>query len=232
MPTTANPLWNPWCSDARTLELYRKRCRREADEMTCAAQAAGIFGKLCKPGETLLDAGCGGGYYWWSLANRGVKVEYSGLDYTPEMIELARAEMCQRAHLPAERFILDAIENLDRPFDNILCFNVLTNNPHYALPLERLLACAKKRILIRESMGDELIVRYTPDPYLDEDKRHIRVYHNQYPLAEVKAFMEENGFAVTSIVDERSKDGVEMVVDIPHRWRILLGERKNTKGGR
>ena len=224
--SSANPLWNPWANDAGTLELYRRRCRREAEEMTCAAQAAEVLGPLAGPGESLLDAGCGGGYYYWSFADRGHELDWHGVDYTPEMIELARTELAPRAGLEPQRFQLGAIEQLDGAWDNVLCFNVLTNSPHYALPLERLLACTRRRILLREAMGDELIVRFTPDPYLDEDKRHIRVYHNQYPLEEVEAFMRDNGFDVTRIRDERTGDGTEMVVDIPHRWRILLGERR------
>ena len=220
-----NPRWNPWANDQSTLSLYRQRCRREVAEMTCAAQAAQILEGLVVPGERLLDAGCGGAYYYWSFLTRGIPIEYHGLDYTPEMIELARTELCPRTGLALERLTLGAIENLDREFDTILCFNVLTNSPHYALPLERLLACACKRILFRESLGETLVVRYTPDPYLDEGKRDLRVYHNTYPLDEVVGFMQENGFRVTPIRDERSGDKVEMVVDIPHRWRILLGER-------
>jgi SAM-dependent methyltransferase len=224
--TVAGRLWNPWANDRNTLDLYRRRCRKEAEEMTCAAQAAEVLGTLAEPAESLLDAGCGGGYYWWSFADRGVELDWHGIDYTPEMIELARSELAPRAGLGPERFRLAAIENLDdEHYDNVLCFNVLTNSPHYALPLERLLGAAGKRILLRESMGDELVVRYTPDPYLDEGKRHIRVYHNTYPIDEVQGFMEEHGFRVTRIRDERTGDGTEMVVDIPHQWRILLGER-------
>lgn len=225
MPDIANPLWNPWANDRNTLALYRRRCRQEAEEMTCAAQAAKILADRITPGETLLDAGCGGGYYYWSFFNRGIDIDYFGLDYTPEMIALAREEMCTQTTLPPDHFRLGSIENLEQKFDNILCFNVLTNNPHYALPLERLLLCTKKRILLRENLGETLKVFYTPDPYLDESKRHIRVYHNQYPIAEVLAFIEEFGFKVTHIFDERSQDGIEMVVNIPHQWRILLGER-------
>lgn len=225
MADAANPLWNPWANDQRTLELYRRRCRRQVEEMTCAAQAAEILAGRVREGETLCDAGCGGGYYYWSFLDRKVRVEYWGLDYTPEMIELARAEMCARTDLTRDRFVLGSIENLDREFDIIVCFNVLTNSPHYALPLGRLLACARKRLLIRESLGDRLVVRYTPDPYLDEGKRHIRVYHNTYPLDEVVAFIEAHGFTATRIVDRRSGDGVEMVIGIPHQWRILLAER-------
>jgi SAM-dependent methyltransferase len=194
--------------------------------MTCAAQAAEILGPLAEPSGSLLDAGCGGGYYWWSFADRGIELDWHGIDYTPEMIELARSELAPRAGLEPERFRLAAIEDLDEErYDNVLCFNVLTNSPHYALPLERLLRAADRRILLRESLSDDLVVRYTPDPYLDEGKRHLRVYHNTYPIDEVEAFMEEHGFRVTRIRDERTGDGTEMVVDIPHQWRILLGER-------
>ena len=194
--------------------------------MTCAAQAAEILAARIRERETLLDAGCGGGYYYWSLADRGVAVDYHGLDYTPEVLELAWNELSPKAGLDPERFELGWIEQIVATFDTILCFNVLTNSPHYALPLERILRSARKRVLLRESLGDDLVIRYTPDPYLDEDKRHIRVYHNTYPIAEVSAFCEALGFSVTRIPDRRSNDGVEMVVDIPHHWRILLLERR------
>ena len=141
------------------------------------------------------------------------------------MVALARDELAPRAGLPPERIRLGAIEHLDGRFDTVLCFNVLTNSPHYGQPLERLLRAARKRLLLRESLGDELVVRYTPEPYLDEGKRHIRVYHNQYPLEEVAELMRAEGFQVTPIRDERTQDREEMVVDIPHRWRILLAER-------
>jgi len=193
--------------------------------MTCAAQAAEVLGPLMATGERFLDAGCGGGYYYWSFVNRGFEIEYHGLDYTPEMIELARAEMEPRAGLPEDRFRLAAIEDLDETFDTILCFNVLTNSPHYARPFERLLRCARKRLLLRESLGERLIVDYRPDLNLDDDKRHIHVYHNTYPIAEVVAFMEEFGFRVTRIPDARTGDGVELVCDVAHSWRILLAER-------
>ena len=221
----ADPRWNPWANDRNTFELYRRRCRGEVEEMTCAAQAAEILSGLIEPGETLLDAGCGGGYYLHSLRARGIAVDYHGLDYTPAMIELARGEMSARTGVPPERFELGEIEYLASEHDTVLCFNVLTNSPHYARPLERLLVSARRRIVLRESFGEHLVVRYTPDRYLDEGKRDLRVYHNTYPVAEVIDFMQQHGFVVTRIPDRRSGDGVEMVVDIPHTWRILLGER-------
>jgi SAM-dependent methyltransferase len=218
--------WNPWANDRNTLALYRRRCRQEAEEMTCAAQAAELIAERVRPGESLLDAGCGAGYYLHSLRARGVDVAYHGVDYTPEMIELAREEMCPRADVAPERFALGAIEDVADTFDTVLCFNVLTNSPHYALPLERLLHATRRRLLLRESMAEALAIRYTPDPYLDDGARHIRVYHNTYPIDEVTAFIEEHGFSVTRVADRRSNDGMEMVVDIPHYWRILVAERR------
>lgn len=226
----ANPLWNPWANDSKLLDLYRARCRKEAEEMTCARQAAEILAPITKPGETLLDAGCGGGYYYWSFLKAGIDCEYLGLDYTPCMIDLARAEMTTLAGLPANRFRLGCITDLDETFDHIVCFNVLTNNPHYARPLERLAACARKTLLLRENLGDDLIVRYTADTFLDKGKRHIRVYHNQYPVREVAGLLEADGFDVRPIRDERSGDGTESVCGIPHSWRILLATRRASAG--
>src|SRR5262249_41587959 len=122
MASAADPRWNPWANDRNTLELFRKRCRGEADEMTCAAQAAEVLAERLRPGETLLDAGCAGGHYVHSLRSRGVEVEYHGLDYTPEMIALAHAELCPRTGLPESRFELAAIEGLDARYDTVLCF--------------------------------------------------------------------------------------------------------------
>lgn len=223
----ANPLWNPWCSDASTFDLYRRRCRRQVEEMTCASQVARMFQAWnVQPGESVIDIGCAGGYYYWSLLDRGVPVDYYGLDYTPSLIELAMQEMVPNSDLTPDRFILGAAEHLDHTFDYAICCNVLTMNPHYALPLERILRCTRKKIVLRESMAESLAVRYTPDTYLDAGKQHIRVYHNTYPIAEVVAFMREMGFRVTHVVDERTNDGMELVVDVPHYWRILVGERE------
>ena len=121
--------------------------------MTCAAQAAEVLGPLVDSSESLLDAGLRRRVLLLVVRDRGFEADWHGLDYTPEMVELARTELAPRAGLDPDRFQLGTIEHLDGEFDNVLCFNVLTNSPHYALPLERLLANCRKRILLREVDG-------------------------------------------------------------------------------
>lgn len=225
MPSVPNDKFNCWAHDKNTFELYRRRCLRQEQEMTCAAQAADILAPLAKKGETLLDAGCAAGYYFWSFSSRGIPIEYHGLDYTQKLVELGRKELCPVAGLDPSRLSCGRIEDLDMPFDNIICFNVLTNSPHYAECLDRMLASARRRIIIRESMSDTMTIRYSPDPYLDPEYRHLNVYHNTYHMDEVIKFIEAHGFTVHKFVDKRTNDGMEMVVDIPHYWKILLAER-------
>ena len=52
-----------WEHSTTVRELYRRRCRKEEPEMTAHAQAAEILAGIAGPGETLLDAGCGSGYF-------------------------------------------------------------------------------------------------------------------------------------------------------------------------
>jgi hypothetical protein len=108
----------------------------------------------------------------------------------------------------------------------VLCFNVLTHNPHYGKPLETLLRRARRRLLLRESFGETLTVNYAADAYIDPEKRHLRTYFNTYPHSDVRELISSAGFDVTPIVDRRTGDGTEAVCGFPIRWRILLAERR------
>jgi SAM-dependent methyltransferase len=222
----ANPLWNIWANDKNMLDLYRSRCLRNSEEMTCATQLADLIIKHSDVTESFLDVGCGGGYYYNSLRNRGFSPQYFGIDHTPEMIELAQ-EQIGRIHLSENHFRLMSIEDLDYSFDNIICFHVLTNAPHYMYLLDRILSCARKKVFIRENINNQpsYVIDYRPDPYLDEGKRHMNVYHNIIPMEELRLFAMAHGFQTTEYVDKRTKGLPEIVCDIPHIWKVLLLER-------
>ncbi|OUN00257.1 MAG: hypothetical protein BAA02_00145 [Paenibacillaceae bacterium ZCTH02-B3] len=72
-----------------------------------------------KPGQKLLDIGCGPGRH--SLAFARLDVHMTGIDITPRFIELAR-ERAKRERLPASFLVQDAREMaFDGEFDGAIC---------------------------------------------------------------------------------------------------------------
>lgn len=217
--------YNIWDHSAAVLELYTRRARNEAEEMTCAAQAAELLAGIARPGESLLDAGCGSGYFFHSLKARGLALEYRGIDATARFIDIGRAFL-PAAGLPADRLAVARIEDLDGEVDHALCMNVLSNIDNYHRPLERLLRVARRSVILRESIKDGAEYRYVVDPYL-EAPRPLKVHVNAYDRREIIAFMESHGYAVREVEDRRARGRPEMVIDQPHYWTFLVALRRS-----
>jgi 2-polyprenyl-3-methyl-5-hydroxy-6-metoxy-1,4-benzoquinol methylase len=81
---------NIWEHSTTVRELYARRARGEAEEMTCHRQAAELLAPLCAAGDSLLDAGCGSGYFFHSLRRAELNVEYHGIDATRCLVELGQ----------------------------------------------------------------------------------------------------------------------------------------------
>ena len=213
-----------WEHSAQVKDLYARRCRLEAEEMTCAAQAAELLAPLVTQGDTLLDAGCGSGYFYHSLRKREVPVEYFGIDGAPSLIEIGR-EILPEYGLPSDRLRTMRIEDLDGEVDHVVCLNVLSNIDNYHRRLERLLRCARKTVILRESCKEAGEYRYVLDEYLDAGCG-LRVYVNAYPVDEVKAFIGSYGFMVEQVEDRRTSGHPEQVIDYPHYWTFLVAESR------
>jgi ubiquinone/menaquinone biosynthesis C-methylase UbiE len=221
--------FNIWDFSPSIRDLYRKRCLKQAEEMTCAAQAAEILTPLVKAGETLLDVGCGSGYFYHSLQSRGVPAEYYGIDATESLIRIGQ-ECLPEFGLPKDRLITLRIEDLNASFDHVLCMNVLSNIDNYHRPLERLLLTASKSVVLRESLHDKASYGYVVDKYLDAPDA-LKVYVNTYPKSEVMEFIRSYGYIVEEVVDRRSGGEPEMVIDYPHYWTFLVARKKTFKQG-
>lgn len=212
-----------WEHSSAVRGLYARRCRLEEEEMTCAAQAAELLSHHVRTGDTLLDAGCGSGYFFHSVRKRRIPVEYFGIDAAPSLIEIGRK------YLPAyglqeENLQVLRIEDLDGEVDHVLCMNVLSNLDNYHRPLERLLRCARRTVILRESCKDVNDYAYVRDKYLDAGV-DLKVYVNAYSLQEWTSFIESYGFKVSRVEDRRTGGLPELVIDFPHHWTFFLAER-------
>lgn len=211
---------------SKTIErLYTQRCNNEAEEMTCAEQAAEILQTLVKPGDEVLDVGCGSGFFFHSLKKRNIPAEYYGIDASQKLIDIGKRILPEWG-LPAERLQVMRIEDLDGDVDHVLCMNVLSHIDNYHRPLERLLKCAKQTLILRESVNDIANYSYVTDKYLD-DGIDLKVYINTYPLNDIKAFIESYGFDVEIITDRRTGGKPELVIDYPHYWKFFVATKND-----
>lgn len=222
--------WEKYCiweHSATVKELYARRCRREEEEMTCHAQAAELLAPYVCVGDTVLDAGCGSGAFYHSLKQRGLPVEYFGIDAAPSLIAIGKK------YLPAygldpERLRVLRIEDMDGEADHIVCLNVLSNIDNYHRPLERMLLCARKTVILRESLGDTASYDYVQDNYLDNG-HPLKVYVNTYCRADVLQFIESYGFSARQETDWRTKGQAEFVIDYPHYWQFIVAQKNHLR---
>jgi len=221
--------WTKYCiweHSSIVRDLYARRCRLEAEEMTCAAQAAELLAPHVRVGDTLLDVGCGSGYFFHSLRKRAIPVEYYGIDAAPTLIDIGRRYM-PAFGLAADRLQSIRLEDLDADVDHVVCMNVLSNLDNFHRPLERLLASARRTVVLRESCKHQAEYRYVLDPYLD-DGHALNVHVNAYDLREWTDFICARGFDVTTVVDRRTNGEPELVVDQPHYWKFFVAIRRQS----
>ena len=216
--------YHTWEHSSNVKELYARRCRREVEEQTCAAQAAELLAPHIAPGDSLLDVGCGSGYFYHSLKSRDIPADYYGIDSAPALIRIGQQIMPEFG-LPAENLMVMRIEDLDGEVDHVLCMNVLSNMDNYHRPLERILKTARKTVVLRESCKKDAEYLYVRDDYLDDDV-DLKVHINAYDIFELMAFIQSYGYRVQSVVDRRSGGKPEMVIDYPHYWTLFVAERQ------
>lgn len=213
-----------WEHSAEVLELYTKRARGEAEEMTCHAQAAEILAAYSSPGDTLADIGCGSGYFLHSLKSRNIPLKYTGCDACEPFILAGKSAFTAKGIDPSH-LVHARIEDLELEVDHAICINVLSNIDNFHRPLERMLLGARKSVLLRESFAENGSYFYVKDKFLDPDV-NLKVHVNTYSQSEVEAFVRSYGFEPEWIIDRYTGGAPQLVIDYPHHWKFLLAKRK------
>jgi SAM-dependent methyltransferase len=214
---------NIWAHSRSVLELYRSRARNEVEEMTCAGQAAELLRGLVEPGDSVLDVGCGSGYFFHALRRRNIPAAYYGIDATADFVRIAGQELAAFG-LPQDHVQTLRIEDFDGSADHILCMNVLSNLDNYHRPLERMLRAARKSVVLRESIKEGGFTSYVRDNYLDPEV-DLRVHVNAYDRGEITNFIRGYGFHVDEVIDRRTGGTPENVIGYPHYWTFLVARR-------
>ena len=217
-------IYNSWAHSTKLQALYRRRCRREEPEMTCAAQAAELIAPLSQSGNKILDVGCGSGYFYHSLRDREIPLTYFGIDATPNLIEIGQQEL-SKFGLPKSRLKVLRAEDLIGTSDFILSMNFLTYLDNFHAPLERLLDMAKTAVILRESLSDNARYAFVVDDKLDPGI-NLSVHINTYNQSEFYKFIRSRGFNVQEYTDRRTSGQPENFLGQPHHWKFLVATRQ------
>jgi SAM-dependent methyltransferase len=218
--------FNIWEHSAEVRDLYAKRCRREVEEMTAHRQAVRLLSAHARPGDTVLDVGCGSGYLFHSLAALRVPVEYYGVDASPTLLQIGRTILPLHG-LPPERLVETRIEDLRAEVDHVICINVLSNIDNFHRPLERLLLAARRTVILRESISDFSRYSYVDDHHLDPGV-HLKVHVNTYDRAEIADFIGSYGYHAAFHVDDFTGGVAQDVIGHPHWWTFVEAVRGGT----
>jgi ubiquinone/menaquinone biosynthesis C-methylase UbiE len=214
-----------WNHSSTITNLYRRRCRLEEVEMTAHAQAAEILQSIANDNDSILDVGCGSGYFYHSIVNRKLPLKYNGIDAESSLIKIGIEELATYGLDPSQLSVL-RIEDLDGAFDHVICLNVLSNIDNYHRPLERLLKVAKKSVILRESINDVSSYQYVVDEFLDPGYK-LKVHVNTYQRQEILDFISSYGFDTKEIIDIRTNGEPEMVIGYPHHWSFIVATKRS-----
>jgi len=139
--------------------VFFKRATGDLPEMESSKAAARRIVPHMQPGDSILDAGCGGGHYLPSLArDLGFPFTYKGTDLTPGYIELANKAFAGKEGISFEVANLFDLPFDEKSFDVSMCNNVFLHLRAIEHPLKELCRVTKRFVLIRTMVGDRSFI--------------------------------------------------------------------------
>jgi SAM-dependent methyltransferase len=199
------------------------------ERLDCLEQAAWLL-EQNGPVNTLLDVGCASGYLYHYLP--GLE-QYHGLDNCPAYVEYGRgcfaAAGVKNAHLHCADFMA---RDFERDFDAAACLGLFYTFADYHEALARLLALARRVVVIRALFGPRTQIRYAPVMPGSRDF----CYYNIFGCGDITEFALSRGWSPSWHADWYvvSQGGAYQTagLDFPFRFLVLKKEPQTLAAAR
>lgn len=154
-----------------------------------------------RPGQQILDLGCGHGWATRLLGQAAPGAQAIGIDASHAMIEVAESRHDFTARARYERGVFEEIDFKDGKFDRIFSMEAL----YYAVDLDRALA-EMQRVLKPGGSVDVVIDRYKESPHTEGWHDQVGVTMHWLGEDEWRALFERDGFVnvrTERVIDSR-----------------------------
>src|SRR5262245_7847535 len=210
MPSSPIENRNTWESDRSYGEMLYRRAIGDLPEMESSKAVARRIKKLWRPGDSILDVGCGAGHYLVSLRREiGASFEYVGVDSTANYIDLARNAFDRETSVRFEQADIFNLPFESGSFGIVMCSNVFPCLPNIVKPLSELMRVARDIVVVRLLCGDRThLIREVRahEPELDASGEpysfaYLNIYSRKYVESLLKQDMAMTSFSIEPDLD-------------------------------
>tara|TARA_Y100000389_G_scaffold92538_1_gene89255 strand:- start:9170 stop:9829 length:660 start_codon:yes stop_codon:yes gene_type:complete len=135
--------------------------------------------------RSLLDVGCGGSPEFYGIQNKYKKLNYTGLDITPEIVKFNQDKGINCLVGSANDIPFDS-----STFDIVHSRHVIEHMQDFKKPLGEMIRVARYLVLIPFFI--EPLESGESIKSLDNQGTEFEIYHNQYSKSEISQFLDSN----------------------------------------